>query len=100
EPGLEHYRFVLEEIDRLRPHTLSATEEAILAQVSEVADAPSNIFGMLNNADMKFPMIKDENGDEVELTKGRYVQFMESKDRRVRKEAFQALYSTYANHRN
>jgi oligoendopeptidase F len=100
EPGLAHYRILLEEITRHKPHTLSAEEEAILAQVSELAAAPSKIFSMLNNADIKFPMIKDENGEEVELTKGRYIQFMESKDRRVRKEAFEALYSTYSKHRN
>ncbi len=100
EPGLEHYRFLLEEISRQKPHTLSAAEEAILAQVSELSQAPSTIFGMLNNADIKFPMIKNENGEEVEVTKGRYVQFMESKDRRVRKDAFEALYSTYRKHRN
>ncbi|MFS0555603.1 oligoendopeptidase F [Brevibacillus sp. 179-C9.3 HS] len=98
--GLEHYRILLEEITRFKPHTLSAEEEALLANMSEIASSPSKIFGMLNNADMKFPMITDENGEEVELTKGRYTQFMESKDRRVRKEAFEALYGTYGKFRN
>ncbi|OUQ85577.1 oligoendopeptidase F [Brevibacillus brevis] len=98
--GLEHYRILLDEITRFKPHTLSAEEEALLANMSELASSPSKIFGMLNNADMKFPMITDENGEEVELTKGRYTQFMESKDRRVRKEAFEALYSTYGKFRN
>ncbi|NGQ97312.1 oligoendopeptidase F [Brevibacillus sp. SYP-B805] len=100
EPGLEHYRKLLEEITRFKPHTLSAPEEAILAQVGELASAPGKIFGMLNNADIKFPMITNENGEEVELTKGRYIQFLESKDRRVRREAFEALYATYGKHRN
>ncbi|MGN7469001.1 oligoendopeptidase F [Brevibacillus sp. SAFN-007a] len=98
--GLAHYRILLDEITRFKPHTLSAEEEALLANMSELASAPTKIFGMLNNADMKFPMITDENGEEVELTKGRYTQFMESKDRRVRKEAFQALYATYGKFRN
>ncbi|MGE5701834.1 MAG: oligoendopeptidase F [Clostridia bacterium] len=100
EAGLEHYRYLIEEIVRFKPHTLSASEEALLAQMGELSGAPSKIFGMLNNADMKFPMIKNEQGEEVELTKGRYTQFMESKDRRVRKEAFEALYATYGKHRN
>lgn len=100
EPGLAHYGFLLAEITRQKPHTLSAAEEAIMAQVSELSGAPSTIFGMLNNADLKFPMVKNEQGEEVELTKGRYTQFMESKDRRVRKDAFEALYSTYGKHRN
>ncbi|MCM3077836.1 oligoendopeptidase F [Brevibacillus invocatus] len=98
--GLAHYRILLNEITRFKPHTLSSEEEELLANMSELASAPSKIYGMLNNADIKFPMIKDENGEEVELTKGRYTQFMESKDRRVRKEAFEALYSTYGKFRN
>jgi len=100
EAGLDHYRLLIDEIYRFKPHTLSAAEEAILAQMSDIANAPSKIFGMLNNADIKFPMITNEKGEEVELTKGRYIQFMESKDRRVRKEAFEALYGTYEKHRN
>ncbi len=55
---------------------------------------------MLNDADMKFPTIRDEDGNEVEVTKGRYILFMESKDRRVRQDAYEALYSKYAEHRN
>jgi len=97
---LAHYRIMLDEITRFKPHTLSTEEEALLANMSEVASAPSKIYGMLNNADIKFPMITDENGEEVELTKGRYTHFMESQDRRVRKEAFEALYSTYGKFRN
>lgn len=100
DSGLAHYRILLEEIMRFKPHTLSSEEEALLANMSELASSPSKIYGMLNNADMKFPMITDENGEEVELTKGRYTQFMESKDRRVRQEAFEALYATYGKFRN
>ncbi|MET3289434.1 UNVERIFIED_CONTAM: oligoendopeptidase F [Brevibacillus sp. OAP136] len=100
EAGLAHYRQHIDEIVRFKPHTLSAAEEALLAEMGELSGAPSKIFGMLNNADLRFPMIKDEQGEEVELTKGRYTQFMESKDREVRKEAFEALYATYGKHRN
>ncbi|WP_139489112.1 oligoendopeptidase F [Brevibacillus dissolubilis] len=100
EPGLEHYDKYLNEILRGKPHTLSASEEALLASVSELAGAPSKIFSMLNNADMKFPYIVNEQGEEVELTKGRYVQFLESKDRRVRHDAFKAMYATYGEKRN
>ncbi|RNB80097.1 oligoendopeptidase F [Brevibacillus fluminis] len=100
ETGLAHYRQHIDEIVRFKPHTLSAAEEALLAEMGELSGAPSKIFGMLNNADLRFPMIKDEQGEEVELTKGRYTQFMESKDREVRKEAFDALYATYGKHRN
>lgn len=60
----------------------------------------SQTFGMLNNADLKFPSIKNEKGEEVDLTHGRYVGFLESKDRRVREDAFKAMYSTYGQFKN
>ncbi|WLR53822.1 oligoendopeptidase F [Mesobacillus subterraneus] len=90
----------LEEINLQRPHVLSAEEEALLAQASEVMSSPSNTFGMLNNADLEFPSIKDENGEEVEITHGRYIRFLESEDRRVREDAFKAVYKTYGSFKN
>lgn len=97
---LQVYQHFFNEINRQRKHILSAGEEKILAESAEVADAAGTIFGMLDNADFKFPTITDENGEEVELTKGRYSKYIESKDRRVRQDAFTALYSTYSKFRN
>lgn len=91
---------MLDEITRQKSHVLSAQEEQIIAMAGDIASAPSNIYGMINNADIKFPCIKDENGQEVELTKGRYISFLESSDRRVRKDAFHALYSSYKKQKN
>ncbi|ELW9008235.1 oligoendopeptidase F, partial [Campylobacter upsaliensis] len=70
------------------------------AQASEVLDSSSNTFGMLNNADLEFPTIKDENGEEVEVTHGRYSRFLESADERVRHDAFMAVYDTYGKFKN
>ncbi|HEY8364015.1 MAG TPA: oligoendopeptidase F [Haloplasmataceae bacterium] len=97
---LQLYRKILDDILRNRPHVLSEKEEELLALVQEPLSSSSNTFGMLNNADITFPSIKDENGEEVDVTHGRYIKFMESKDRRVRKDAFQALYSTYDKFKN
>lgn len=69
---LSVYEHALEEITRQRPHVLSEAEEALLAEASEVMSASSNTFGMLNNADLKFPSIKGEDGEEVEITHGRF----------------------------
>lgn len=99
-PELSLYKRTLEEMKREKAHVLSKAEEALLAQVGNLAQAPSTIFGMLNNADMKFPKIKDEHGKEIELTQGRYIQFLESKNREVRKNAFEAMYATYAKQKN
>lgn len=98
--GLSLYKQVLKEINEMRPHVLPAEQEALLSQISEVTNASSETFSMLNNADLEFPSIKDENGDELELTHGRYTRFLESEDRRVREDAFRAMYGTYGKFRN
>jgi oligoendopeptidase F len=93
--GLELYHHLLDNILRQKDHYLSANEEKLLAMAGDVTQGPDNIFSMLNNADLVFPTIKDEKGEEIRVTHGRYIQFMQNKDRRVRKEAFKALYSKY-----
>ncbi|WP_239633418.1 oligoendopeptidase F [Paenibacillus sp. H1-7] len=100
DPALSSYKRTLEEMIREKQHILSKTEEALLAQVGNLSQAPSTIYSMLNNADLKFPKVKNEQGEEVELTHGRYIQFLESRNREVRKEAFQAMYATYAKNKN
>lgn len=97
---LKLYEHSLEEINLQRPHVLTAEKEALLAEASEVMNASSNTFGMLNNADLEFPSIKDENGEEVEVTHGRYIRFLESTDPRVREDAFKAVYDTYGKFKN
>ncbi|MFD1776320.1 oligoendopeptidase F [Paenibacillus rhizophilus] len=100
DPALSEYTFTLTEMKRQKAHVLSKAEEALLAQVGTLSQAPQNIFGMLNNADLKFPKIKDESGKEVELTHGSYIKFLESPNREVRKNAFTAVYETYAKQKN
>ncbi len=100
KPELKLYRKHIENIMRQKEHVLSAREESILAQMGEVANSPQKIFSMLNNADLKFPIIKDEKGREIEVTHGNFIPLMESKDRDVRKRAFEALYSTYKGFKN
>ncbi|MEY4480487.1 MAG: hypothetical protein RLZZ267_1165 [Bacillota bacterium] len=97
---LAPYKHTLEEMLRQQAHVLSAKEEALLAQVGNLSQAPNTIFGMLNNADLKFPNVKDETGTEQPLTHGSYIQFLENANRDVRKNAFQAVYKTYASQKN
>lgn len=97
---LKLYEHTLHEINRQRPHVLSEREEELLAQASEALQTASQTFSMLNNADLKFPTIKNEDGEEVALTHGRYITFMESKERRVRKDAFKAMFDTYGKYKN
>ena len=99
-PELELYRLALMDTLKQKKHVLSKSEEALLAKLSEVTDSSNNIFSMLNDADMKFGTIKDENGEEIEVTHGSYISLMESHDREVRKAAFDAVYNTYKSHIN
>lgn len=100
EPELAVYRHALENLLRQREHVLSAEQERLLAAASEMAMAPGQIFTMLNNADLAYGTITDEEGHEVELTKGNYLRFMESRDREVRRQAFEAMHQAYIDHRN
>ncbi|VWX36722.1 oligoendopeptidase F [Exiguobacterium oxidotolerans] len=99
-PDLAMYRHAFDELNRERDHVLTEAEEAILAKAGEVLGQSGTTFGMLNNADLKFPKIKGEDGQEAELTHGRFITFMESKDRSVREAAFKAMYETYGNYTN
>ncbi len=97
---LQLYGHFLEDLTRLREHFLSASEEQILAQAGEMAAGPGTIFDLFNHADLKFPMVRDEDGEQIRLTHGRYIQLMESPKREVRQEAFTALYETYGKYKN
>lgn len=94
-PELEIYRFAICDTMRQKAHILTQAEENILAQMSEITGATNDIFTMLNNADIKFGTIIDEDGDETEVTHGNFIKFMESHDRDVRKNAYNAVYDAY-----
>ncbi|GAA0122499.1 MAG: oligoendopeptidase F [Clostridium argentinense] len=97
---LKLYEKYLKDILEQKPHVLSEKEEKLLASAENSLSAPGNIFNMLSNADMTFPVIKDENNNSVELTEGNYSIFIRSKDRRVRQEAFSGLFDTYKKFKN
>ena len=99
-PGLKLYEHQLHDLNRQRAHIRSAEIEAILASAGEIAESPDTIFAMIDNADMKLPMIKNEHGEEVALTKGNYQVFIRHPDREVRKAAFEALHTTFMKQRN
>jgi len=95
EPKLRIYTYELEELARQRAHIRSAEVEGILAQFGDVTRAPSEIFDILTNADLKFPTIEDEQDQPLQLSHARYGRLMESQDRRVRRDAFKGYYSSY-----
>ncbi len=97
-PELTGYRHLLEDLERQRAHVLSAEIEEILAQMADVTRAPSEVFSALDNADIEYGTVVDEDGNEVTLTKGRYGQLMESRDREVRRKAAEKFAKPYLDH--
>ncbi|WP_285140582.1 oligoendopeptidase F [Lactococcus petauri] len=95
EPKLEQYSHMFDRLFAKKEHILSPKEEKLLASASEIFGAAAETFEIFDNADIELPMIKDEKGQEVQLTHGNYISLMESKERQVRKAAYQALYSNY-----
>lgn len=90
-----NFDIYIKEVLRVKEHTLSDKEEALLARGSEVLGSFSDIFNMTDNADMKFGTIKDENGEESELNHAKYGYFLSSEDREVRKNAYNQYYEEY-----
>ena len=99
-PALERYRRCLNNIRRRRAHVLSPAEEKLLAAAGEMANAPDNIYGMFNDADVTFPDAIDSEGKHHPLSQGTYISYMESSDRALRKSAFENLYHTYGAYKN
>lgn len=97
---LSLYEQSLKELNLGRPHILSAEKEELLAQFSEVTSTAGQTFSALNNADLEFPKIKGEDGEEVQITHGNYITMLESDNREVREAAFKAVYKTYGQYKN
>lgn len=97
---LKVYQHEFELLFKQRPHILSEKEETILAKASDVLSAGSQTFAVLNNADLKFPDITDENGQTVPITHARYGRYMENSNREVRSQAFKGLYGVYNQFQN
>ena len=95
EPKLQSYKHFFDKLLQNKEHVLSQREEELLAGAGEIFGAASETFAILDNADIVFPFVKDEDGNEVQLSHGVYMRLVESKNREVRRGAYEALYSTY-----
>lgn len=99
EPELVFYKKMFDRMLRNKPHILNRDQEYIMSQTS-LLDSSSDIYGKLGEADLTFPSIIGESGLETEVTQGNFIQLMESKEQRVRMEAFESVYSTYKKFEN
>jgi oligoendopeptidase F len=100
DDSLEEYKFFLEKILRYKPHTRSETVEHILAMSREMANAPAQVFGQLDNVDLNFGSLEDENGKEIELSHGNFSTFLINPNRDIRRKSFFQYYQAYENHKH
>ena len=100
EDSLAPFRHVIDDIVRNRQYTKTPEIESILVSVSDIARTARESFGALDNADITYGTVNDEDGLPVELTKGRYHLFMESRNRELRKEAYLAFTNAYVQHKH
>lgn len=95
ESGLKKYRRFIEDIYRLKPHTLSLEKEELLASCQDIFSSSERAFYILNDVDTKFENVKDANGTVLPLTTGNYFDYLENKDEILRKSAFDHMYAQY-----
>ena len=95
EPKLQPYKHFFDKLLQNKDHVLSQREEELLAGAGEIFGSASETFAILDNADIVFPYVQDEDGNEVQLSHGVYMRLVESKNREVRRGAYEALYATY-----
>jgi oligoendopeptidase F len=100
EESLGEYKFYLEKILRFKPHTRSESEEQILAMSREIAGAPSQVFGQLDNVDLKFGTVADESGEKIELSHGNFTTFLINPRHDIRKKVFFQYYQVYQDHKH
>lgn len=100
EPKLAIYRHYIKQIVNDRAHVLTSAQESLLSGAGEVFSSSSDIFSVLNNADLEFPTITREDGKPIQLSHGVYSQLLENTDRTVREAAFKGLYSVYKQFKN
>lgn len=99
-PELEHYRLVLDRVRRQKEHTLSQSEEALLAAAGKLGQTPGLTYNFLNDADLTFPDAVDASGQNHPVTHGTFIPLMQALDRELRKSAFQSLYGAYKQFQN
>lgn len=97
---LKKYAHIIEDSTRLRDHVLDEKSEGILAKVSKISGTASQTYNMFTNVEMELPMVKGENGTEVQLTSGNFRPLRESADKEVRDSAFKGMFGTYGKYIN
>lgn len=98
--GIVEFQQYIDNLLRQKEHILSKEIEEILSMTGEFSNTADDVYAMFNNADIKFLSILNENKEEALLSHGTFISYLQSKDRRVRKEAMEKYYMPYQEHEN
>lgn len=99
-PKLNEYKVSIDDLRRLKPHMLSSEMEALLAASGDMGSAVDKVYSLLEDADFESPTVKNEKGEMVKISHGRFVPMLESKDVQVRRDTFKAYYARYEQYKN
>lgn len=100
EPALQTYEHYLDDVMRLRPHTRSPEVEGLLADLSDVLGASSEVYTMFHNADLEFPEVEDDAGEPIEITQSNFVTLLKRPDRPFRRAVYEAYFDRWGEFRN
>ncbi len=98
--GLGIYEHYIDDVIRLREHTRSAEVEELLADLSDVLGAPSDVYQIFHNADLTFPSVEDADGEEIEITVSNFTSLLQRPDRDVRRRVYESYFDTWGDYRN
>ena len=94
---LQPYQFDLESIYRFQKYTLSEREEEIITSASNAMGGCAEVFYNLDNSDINYGKVTNDDGEEITLTNANYGKLMNSKNREVRKNVFDTMYTYWKN---
>lgn len=97
---LKLYKHYIEDIYRKKSHILRPNEEKIIAQAGEMAMVPENTYDLLSNADLRFPKVKDKEGNIITISQSNFISLLRNRDRQLRKKVYKKYYQPYKQHRN
>ena len=100
EYELLKYKRFINEIRRMRSHTLTTELEMLLASSASMGETANKAYTMFKNADLEFPYITDENGEQLQVTQGRFITLLNNKDERIRRDTFKAFYHNLEKYKN
>jgi oligoendopeptidase F len=93
EPRLKVYSFYLSDVFRRASHTLSDSEEKLLADAGPLAGNPASLYNILANADFPFPTVTLSTGKSVKIDQAAFGELRALANRADRQKVMSAFFT-------